>query len=372
MLNIDTEIFLANHWQRTPALLRSAIPDFQPPISADELAGLAMEAEVEARIIELEDPSYRLSHGPFEAGDFNRTLPWTLLVQAVDLWVPEVAALRELVRFLPSWRFDDIMVSYASHGGGVGPHFDNYDVFLLQGEGCRRWRIGQWCDEQEPLEAHPDLRLLAEFRQQDEYLLEPGDILYVPPRVAHWGIAEGDCTTFSIGFRAPRINEMLSRWTDAALERLDGELFYADAHSEPASRPGEIRRQDRSRISMQLQAAIDQIEDDSWFGELVTEPREAALQFGSDAQSLNALGGLGSSISLAPGARIAWQEDADAICLFANGQSTTTTRDYLPTIIDLCDTCVLPQATVTSLLESSPGRSLLAFLLNTGCLDADH
>ena len=221
------------------------MPGFTAPITADELAGLALEPYVESRIIERDGGEYRLHHGPFDEAAFNRQLPWTLLVQAVDHWLPEVAALRQLVSFLPGWRIDDVMVSYAGDGGSVGPHYDNYDVFLLQGEGCRRWRVGQWCGEDEPLVPHGELRILARFEEQADYLLEPGDILYLPPRVAHWGIAEGECTTFSIGFRAPRINDMVSRWADDALAQIEPALFYTDPSSEPVTRAGEIRRPDR-------------------------------------------------------------------------------------------------------------------------------
>ncbi|MCB1728871.1 MAG: cupin domain-containing protein, partial [Halieaceae bacterium] len=168
-LKLDKEAFLARHWQREPLLIRRAIADFSPPLGADELAGLALEEYIESRIVEYRDRQWLLHHGPFSEADFRRDVPWTLLVQAVDHYSEEVAALRHLVDFLPRWRVDDVMVSYAVDGGSVGPHYDNYDVFLLQGEGVRRWQIGQFCDADTALLPHDELRLLSDFQCQREY-----------------------------------------------------------------------------------------------------------------------------------------------------------------------------------------------------------
>ncbi|HBX73989.1 MAG TPA: cupin, partial [Halieaceae bacterium] len=168
MQGLQPALFLDRYWQREPLLLRAAVPGFVPPVSADELAGLAMEDEVESRIAECNGAadnasSWQLHHGPFVASDFLRPHPWTLLIQRVDQLLDEVAELRRLTDFIPRWRLDDIMVSYATDGGGIGPHYDLYDVFLLQGEGERTWRIGQRCNADTPLLAHDDLKLLAHF-----------------------------------------------------------------------------------------------------------------------------------------------------------------------------------------------------------------
>jgi 50S ribosomal protein L16 3-hydroxylase len=219
-LDLGRELFLAQYWQRKPLLIRKAIPGFKPPVSSDELAGLALEQSVESRLIERSGNIWQVQHGPFIEADFVRQESWTLLVQAVDHYIPGVAALRRLIDFIPQWRVDDVMVSYATDGGSVGPHFDNYDVFLLQGEGERLWQLGSYCDESSPLLPHEELRILSSFESSEEHLLQQGDILYVPPGYAHWGIARGECTTFSIGFRAPRITDMVSRWVDQLLSQL--------------------------------------------------------------------------------------------------------------------------------------------------------
>jgi len=221
--NFDPALFLREYWQRKPLLIRQALPGFVAPLSPEELAGLALEEEFESRLVETRGADWHFEHGPLAEGSFQRDNPWTVLVQAVDQYHPGVAQLRQLVAFLPPWRIDDVMVSFATAGGGVGPHYDNYDVFLLQGMGQRRWQVGQTCSAEEPLLDHDNLRILANFQQTAEYILEAGDILYLPPRLAHWCTANQDCLTFSIGLRWPRLNDLLSRWLDQVLEDLDPE-----------------------------------------------------------------------------------------------------------------------------------------------------
>lgn len=205
--------FLDSHWQRKPLLVRQALPNYNSPIDADELAGLALEPEVESRLVVEQGATgpWELRHGPFTEQDFQN-LPsshWTLLVQAADLWVPQVAELLEHFSFLPRWRLDDVMISYAAIQGSVGPHFDQYDVFLLQVEGERRWQVDGGCDAASPLLEGTDLRILAEFESQQEWLLQPGDMLYLPPGLAHWGVAQNPGLTYSVGFRSPDMAEML-------------------------------------------------------------------------------------------------------------------------------------------------------------------
>src|SRR5690606_32440789 len=240
---ISAREFLRDYWQKKPLLIRQAIPDFQNPLSPDELAGLSLEEEVESRlVIEHGDSPWELRRGPF-AEDTYQQLPerdWTLLVQAVDQLVPEVAELLQHFRFLPNWRIDDVMISYATDGGGVGPHFDNYDVFLLQAHGRRRWRIGRQKDK--TLRPGLPLKILAAFEPEEEHVLEPGDMLYLPPGWAHDGIAEGECMTYSIGFRSPNgaqlAHEVLQRMAEAAADE-EGAI-YRDAQQSAVANPGAI------------------------------------------------------------------------------------------------------------------------------------
>src|SRR6218665_1377303 len=202
LINFDSAAFLRDFWQKRPVLIRNPWRDWANPLAPDELAGLACEPGIESRLIEQSGDNWSLDNGPFAEARFARLggKPWTLLVQAVDHHVPDVAALIQPFRFIPDWRIDDVMVSYASDRGGVGPHFDQYDVFLVQGLGKRRWRLGVRCDQSTPLVPNIGLRLLAGFEATEEWGLEPGDILYVPPGFAHEGVAIGDdCMTYSIG-----------------------------------------------------------------------------------------------------------------------------------------------------------------------------
>jgi 50S ribosomal protein L16 3-hydroxylase len=368
-LNLDREAFLARHWQTRPLLIAGAVRHFKPPFSRHQLAGLALEDEVESRIIECKEDQWQLHHGPFTTSDFDRELPWTLLVQAVDHYIPAVAELRKLIDFIPQWRVDDVMVSYAVDGGSVGPHFDNYDVFLLQGEGERLWKLGQFCDESTPLLPHDDLRILRDFECTAEYLLGPGDMLYVPPGIAHWGIAQGDCTTFSIGFRAPRINDMVSRWADQLLEQMQAPDFYRDARQEPVTRAGEIRPRDLERAMAQLQAALDQATGNHWFGELVTEPRYDLAEL--DCELNEALAALADSpefVALSASAKLAWQHEAEGITVFANGESQTFDESVLPSLVILCESWRLAASDLEDARDDTNTYTLLEYLLQSGCL----
>ncbi|MEQ9462828.1 MAG: cupin domain-containing protein [Haliea sp.] len=368
VLVLDQSDFLARYWQREPLLLRAAVPDFVPPVSAEELAGLAMETEVESRIAECRgEPAsaaaWHLEHGPFPASAFDRGHPWTLLVQGVDQLLDEVAALRALAGFIPAWRLDDIMVSYASDGGGIGPHYDLYDVFLLQGEGERIWRIGQRCDDSTPLLPHPDLKLLAEFDCQAEYTLQCGDVLYIPPGVAHWGISVGDSTCFSIGFRAPRMADLLSRCIDARLVQLPASLLLGDAGRSPTGAPGEIIGADIDNALLQLRELLTTRADNSWFGELVTET-EAEPPAGPELRQMrSALHKAGSHARLAAGARVAWQALDLDIRVFANGNSHLFGLQVREPLVTLCADGVLPLPADTGCAE------LLEFLIREGALE---
>src|SRR3990167_5380334 len=210
--DITPRQFLTEYWQKKPLLIRAAYPDFTGLLSADELAGLACEEDVQARLVINRQGKWQVENGPFDEARFAK-LPkrdWTLLVQGVNHHLPEAATLLQRFDFIPHARLDDLMVSYAPDGGGVGPHFDSYDVFLLQGQGKRLWRIRS--EEDLTLVDGAPLRILKNFKTEQEYLLEAGDMLYLPPHVAHWGIAVGDCITYSIGFRAPSAQELATQF----------------------------------------------------------------------------------------------------------------------------------------------------------------
>ena len=218
--------FLAKYWHRKPLLIRRAIPGFQPPVSRDALFDLAMRDDVESRIVE-QDGQWRLGQGPFARRDLKRRAhPWTLLVQGVNLHDDGADALMRRFDFVPMARLDDLMISWAVDGGGVGPHFDSYDVFLLQAAGRRRWRVSMQRDRQ--LLPDAPLKILADFRPTMEWVLEPGDMLYLPPGAAHDGVALGECMTYSIGFRAPTATELTRGLLEHMADQVDRAGLYAD------------------------------------------------------------------------------------------------------------------------------------------------
>jgi 50S ribosomal protein L16 3-hydroxylase len=259
--------FLDQYWQKKPLLIKAAIPNFEGLLSPDELAGLACEEDVQSRLVEYKKGSWYAQHGPFTEDDFA-ALPntptaehnWTLLVQSVNHFLPEASALLQQFSFIPHARLDDLMVSYAPHGGGVGPHFDSYDVFLLQGQGQRLWRISEQSDLS-LIEGAP-LRILKHFDTQQEWLLEAGDMLYLPPHLAHWGIAvsdgKQDCMTYSIGFRAPKNQELASEFLGFMQDKIHQDAIaipglYQDAQLGLQSHPAEISANMVATVSAQLQ-----------------------------------------------------------------------------------------------------------------------
>jgi 50S ribosomal protein L16 3-hydroxylase len=269
--------FMRRHWQRKPLLVRNAVPGMQPLLDRPALFELAGQEGVESRVVSLGQHGWQLRRGPFT----RRSLPavarprWTLLVQGVDLHVQAGHDLLQQFAFVPHARMDDLMVSWASDGGGVGPHFDSYDVFLLQAQGRRRWRWGRQKDLS--LREGLPLKILDRFEPEDDQVLEPGDMLYLPPRYAHDGIADGECQTCSIGFRAPGrgelARELLERLADDAADVAGGAL-YADRAQPAVAEAGRIPPDLRLFAADALQRALrDPVAIDRALGESLSEPK---------------------------------------------------------------------------------------------------
>ncbi|HPL80578.1 MAG TPA: cupin domain-containing protein [Burkholderiaceae bacterium] len=269
--------FMKRHWQKKPLLVRKAIPGFKPLLERPALFDLASREEVESRLLSQGSKGWQFRRGPFE----RRALPalktpdWTLLVQGVDLHDERVHRLMQQFRFVPDARLDDVMISYASDGGGVGPHFDSYDVFLLQAHGQRRWRIGRQKDLS--LVDGLPLKILANFQPEEEYVLEPGDMLYLPPRWAHDGVAVGECMTYSIGFRQPArgelARELLQRLAEDA-EDAAGDAVYRDPGQPAVESPGGIPPGMMDFARDALQAVLnDPVELQCLLGEYLSEPK---------------------------------------------------------------------------------------------------
>lgn len=312
--------FLSSYWQKKPLFVKNAFPNLYA-ISPDELAGFSLESEVESRLI-IETPNskdkfasqWQLLHGPLNEAHFS-SLPsthWTLLVQAVNQLDSNLHALFNQFRFLPNWRVDDLMVSYAEQGGGVGPHFDYYDVFLIQAHGTRLWRLGQHCDAHTALQADQPLKLLTTFEDSNEYLVEPGDLLYIPPGLAHWGVAQGPCTTYSVGFRAPSHADILLDFSQDIASELFEHQRYQDNLRLAKANPGEIVQSDIEQVKGILREALS---DDQklarWFGRAMTEVKRSQLSFEQE----NA-----PSPKLNPAARAAYVQQGAQCLLFINGE----------------------------------------------------
>ncbi|MEN8167794.1 MAG: cupin domain-containing protein [Pseudomonadota bacterium] len=277
---LNPENFLTEYWQRKPLLFRQALPGFDCGLQPDELAGLACEGEIESRLVLEKDGQspWEARHGPFDEQTFSQ-LPeshWTLLVQDVDKHLPEVARLLDHFRFLPDWRLDDVMVSYAADQGSVGPHIDDYDVFLYQARGRRRWKIHYQPVSEEDFIPDLELRILPDFQAEEEWLLEPGDMLYLPPNLAHWGVAEGACMTCSVGFRAPSYRELASAWCDELIEHRGTAGRYRDPTLQPQAASAEIRPEALVEIQDRLHhlLAQDPEQQRRWFGRFITEAKQ--------------------------------------------------------------------------------------------------
>jgi 50S ribosomal protein L16 3-hydroxylase len=267
--------FMRRYWQRRPLLILNAFPDFQPLLTRPQLFALASQEAVESRLIVHQASGWRLRQGPFSKRAFPPVKQgrWSLLVQGVDLHLDAAHDLLQRFRFVPDARLDDLMMSWASDGGGVGPHFDSYDVFLLQASGQRRWRIGRQRDLS--LQPGVPLKILSRFEPEEEHLLDPGDMLYLPPRWAHDGIAVGDdCMTYSVGFRVPQrgglAGELISRMAD----EFEESTLYRDPDQSATDTPAAMPASLEAFAADALQRLVaDRGSMACALGEVMTEPK---------------------------------------------------------------------------------------------------
>ena len=360
LAGLSPQTFMRRHWQKKPLLIRQAIPSVRPPATRAELFALAASDDVDARLIVQGAAGWALRHGPLT----RRQLPplsqpgWTLLVQGVDLHLPAAHALLSKFRFVPDARLDDMMMSYATDAGGVGPHFDSYDVFLLQVQGRRRWRIGRMTDA--TLQPDVPLKILANFEPEQEFVLDPGDMLYLPPRWAHDGVAEGECMTCSIGFRAPNDTEVVREILQRLLETESD-----DEQSKLYRDPGQTATDSPGRVPAALQAfAGDAVH--AWLrdptalacllGEWLTEPKPQ-VWFDENA-STSTPGG----VQLDPRSRMLYDDDH----VFLNGESYRASGRDAALMRRLADARALDAAALRGL--SAGARELVTGWLKSGWL----
>jgi 50S ribosomal protein L16 3-hydroxylase len=362
---ISREEFLKQYWQKKPLLIRQAFPDYQSPISAEELGGLACEEGVESRLIQEQggNKPWQLRHGPFVESDFV-TLPeshWTLLIQSIDHHIPELAVLLDEFNFIPNWRVDDLMVSFAQTQGSVGAHLDNYDVFLLQVQGQRHWHINEKEYSDNDFMSDCDLRILKEFSSEQNWILEPGDMLYLPPGVAHHGIALDDCMTFSIGFRAPNRKDLLYAYTGNINDSIE-DAFYSDPGLKLQGSAGEIIPEHINAIrQLMLNPESDAESFNSWFGCFITE-KTNDLEFDNEDLSEKEfrdtfihVGRLMRNGNI----RISYINYDESLSLFLAGEEYSLSRSYLSLVNALCEQHFIDYNMVVQCCDESAALELL-------------
>lgn len=372
--------FLSEYWQKKPLFIANAIPEFETPVDPDELAGLACEEDVESRIILEHDGlhPWELRHGPFTDEDFNE-LPathWTLLIQECNKYIPELAQLLEAFNFIPNWRVDDVMVSYAPVDGSVGPHTDQYDVFLIQAMGTRRWQIDSRPDQSTSLVPDLELRILNHFAPEQEWIVKPGDILYLPPGVAHYGVAQEDCITLSVGFRAPTHQDILSGFVDfIGTQLVSGqEPRYTDPELKLQKHPGEITSEDITKLANIIEQSIKHPKLlPHWLGHFCTVPKTEPEDLSLD-NSLDSTGFLEKlfllkSLHRSEYSRFAFiRQDAQTVLVFIDGEENPFSGKQAELGMLICDQRQYHVSELTPYLEHPDCLDLLINLTNLGIL----
>ena len=345
---LDQQDFINNFWQQKAVLFTQVFSNIINLVDGNELAGLACEEGVEARIIKGDkiDADWTCHHGPFKADDFKvlGDRDWTLLVQGVDQWDDEISNILKQFMFLPSWRLEDIMASYAPTGGSVGPHFDYYDVFLIQISGSREWQTGQLCDNTTALQNNSEVKLLTSFDNQQTYTVNAGDMIYIPAGIAHWGKSlSDDCVTFSVGFRAPSEKEIIVETLESMIHHFENteetNIRFKDSPASIDHHPNKLNK----AALKQLTPVLDKITPElltqsinSAFGKLVTDPRYSPFddeeQKAWTEDDLTQLFSQNSEISIAhsTNSRFAFSETH----LFVNGEVYDSNESFSQAICD--------------------------------------
>ncbi len=362
--------FLDEYWQQKPLLIRQAFPDISAPFSAEELAGLCCDTEVPARIIienglEKNTP-WQVIQSPLEEQHFL-DLPdshWTLLVNDLERYYPEHLELLNHFRFIPDWRIDDLMVSYAPEGGSVGPHIDEYDVFLIQASGKRHWMLDSSADKDQLL-PNVELEILSEFNTQQEWTLEAGDMLYLPPNLAHYGVAENECMTYSVGFRSPSQQELLESWLYSLTQDDRISARYKDAGRKTQVHSGKIETEDIEALKKHLLQGVNSNNDafTDWLGSYLTTPKSSD-QHELEEYVADELLDNSTDYFRTPNKRIAWIEHPDHIALFIDGKSSKWGIDVKEAVIYICGKYQYSTKIITSFERDSSTQQLLEFLIN--------
>lgn len=366
--------FLTQYWQKKPVVIKQGFKDFVDPIATDEFAGIAMEETVQSRLVSKKDGQWQAEFGPFESYEHLGDRDWSLVIQALDNFSEEAAELIEPFRFLPHWRLDDLMASFATQGGGVGPHVDNYDVFICQGSGKRHWRVGDKGQHTEVI-AHEALLHVEPFEAIIDVELETGDILYIPPGFPHEGIALEPSMSFSVGFRANSAISLLSGFADHLIDNDLGGKLLEDPNRQVVTHSGEITNEDYHSIKQQLQNLLD---DDTLFknfaGNFLTSAKHELDLMPSEepfsADEVNELLGL-HAIKRLGGLRAFYFEDSaegsinNGIC-YINGEQVCFDKEIAPVVKLLCDQLIVTPEELAPWRDNEHFISLMLSLLDQG------
>lgn len=372
-LNLDQmteQEFLTKYWQKKPVVIRQGFKDFVDPISADEFAGIAMEEAVQSRLVSMKDGQWQAEFGPFESYEHLGECDWSLVIQALDNFSEEAAELIEPFRFLPHWRLDDLMASFATEGGGVGPHIDNYDVFICQGVGKRHWRVGDRGQHTEVI-AHEALLHVEPFDAIIDVELETGDILYIPPGFPHEGVALEPSMSFSVGFRANSAISLLSGFADHLIDNELGAQLLEDPNRQTTKHSGEITTEDYSSIKQQLQNLLDDNEVfEHFMGNYLTNAKHeldlmpSEEPFAQDEVSelltihaIKRLGGLRAFY---------FEETISRGVFYLNGEQIIFAQEIAPVVKLLCDQVVVMPDELAPWHENEHFITLMIKLLDQG------
>jgi 50S ribosomal protein L16 3-hydroxylase len=370
--------FFRDYWQKKPRLLRKAVDLPEKIPGREALFSLAGDENIESRLVlEHGERPWEVQFGPFTRPELE-ALPdsgWTILFQDMDKHLPEVGRLLEQFRGMPRWRIDDIMISYAVDKGSVGPHTDEYDVFLVQASGKRLWRIGTDPDADRSLVPDLDMKILQHFETWQEWLLEPGDMLYLPPGVAHWGIAQGECITWSVGFRAPSARELLPDWAEAQQQVIEDDR-YSDPELDLQLHDGEIQPQAVMKLQRMLRTALEQdpLDFGAWFGRYITEPKEYLQPLPDPGLSSPAIlleRMQERPLERHPASRILFMQQADRLCLFCGGHSYPLPVSCLPLAVLLSEQDAWHPEELRGWLENDEAAAMLIDLCERGYLGFD-
>jgi 50S ribosomal protein L16 3-hydroxylase len=362
--------FLDEYWQKKPVVIRQGFKDFVDPIAPDELAGLAMEEQIESRLVHKKDGQWQAAFGPFESYEHLGTQDWSLVVQALDNFSEEAAEIIEPFRFIPHWRLDDVMASFAMPGGSVGPHMDNYDTFICQGSGKRHWRVGD-SGEHVEFAAHEALLHVEPFESIIDVELEAGDILYIPPGFPHEGISLDTSMSFSVGFRGNSAVSVLSAFADHLIDNEKGSQLLTDPDRQVVSHSGEVSKNDYASIKSQVQNLLDDDESFKAFtGQFLTSAKhDLDIMLPDDPFELTEVSNLLNShaIKRLGGLRAFYFEDTitQGLC-YINGTELQFSSDIANGVKLLCDHVMLTPSAMSDWSHNAAFIELATALLNQG------